>query len=171
MPAPARPKARNVVLIGSMGAGKSTIGRALAARLGYRLFDTDELVEADAGCSVAQIWEAEGEAGFRAREHDAVVRACAGNGRVIASGGGSILQMTNFGILKSAGTVVYLRAPTDVLWERVAAAGGRPLVSDRRAFQRLLTERAPVYEAAADHIVDVDGRDAGEVAAEIEALL
>ena len=162
---------RNVVLIGSMGAGKSTVGEQLAARLGFRLIDTDALVEDDAGRTVAQIWRDEGEEGFREREHDAVLRACAGTGRVIACGGGAILPLTNFGILKGAGTVVYLRAPADVLWERTAGAPGRPLVRDRESFMRLLAERAPAYESAADHIIDVNGRDPDAVADDIAAVL
>lgn len=162
---------RNVVLIGSMGAGKSTVADRLATRLGFRLVDTDALVEDDTGRTIAQIWREEGEAGFRAREQDAVVRACAGTGRVIACGGGAILQLTNFGILKGAGTVVYLRAPADVLWGRVAGAESRPLVGDRESFMRLLAERTPAYESAADHIVDVNGRDPDTVADDIAAVL
>lgn len=162
---------RNVVLIGSMGAGKSTVGAALAARLGYRLIDTDALVEQDAGGSIAQIWAREGEEGFRAREHAAVLRACAGTARVIACGGGAILQLTNFGVLKSAGSVVYLRAPADVLWDRIEGGDTRPLVGTREAFDVLLAQRAPVYESAADHIVDVDVRTPAEAAAVIEELV
>ncbi|TMK80783.1 MAG: shikimate kinase, partial [Actinobacteria bacterium] len=73
---------RNVVLIGFMGAGKSVVGRALAERLGFRLYDTDAMVEESAGRTIADLWDAEGEEGFRAREHDAVLQACAGSGRV-----------------------------------------------------------------------------------------
>lgn len=159
---------RNVVLIGSMGAGKTTVGRALADRIGFRFVDTDALVTEAAARTVTEIWEAEGEAGFRVREHDAVLKACAGVGRVIACGGGAILQLVNFGILKDAGTVVYLRAPADALWARVAADGGRPLAKDRASFVKLLAARAPAYEGAADIIVDVDGREPDDVAREIE---
>lgn len=162
---------RNVVLIGSMGAGKSTVGAALAARLGYRLIDTDALVEQDADDTIAQIWAREGEEGFRAREHAAVLRACAGTERVIACGGGAILQLTNLGLLKSAGIVVYLRAPAHVLWGRIAESDTRPLVGTRDAFDVLLAQRAPVYESAADHIVDVDVCTPDEAAAEIERLV
>ena len=166
-----RVQARNIVLIGSMGAGKSSVGAAVAERTGFRLMDTDVLVVEAAGRSVTDIWKAEGEVGFRAREHDAVLKACAGVGRVIACGGGSILQLTNFGILKSAGTVIYLRAPSGALWERVSAAGGRPLARDEGAFARLLAARAPAYESAADHIVDVDGRSPADIATEIIELV
>lgn len=156
--------AGNIVLIGFMGAGKSAVGRALSERLGFRLYDTDEMVEQKSGLSINEIWAAEGEAGFRDREHAAVKRACAGGKRIVACGGGAVLQMRNYGILKGAGVVVYLRAPVEVLRARVGDASTRPLLQDPRAFDRLLAERAPAYEAAADIIVDVDGADAGEVA-------
>jgi len=138
------------VLIGFMGAGKSAVGRALAERLGFRLYDTDAMVE-----------------GFRAREHDAVLQACAGSGRVIACGGGAVLEIRNYGILKGAGSVVYLRAPADVLRDRVGIALDRPLLREPGAFDRLLGERQPAYEAAADIIVDTDERTSDDVAADI----
>jgi shikimate kinase len=162
---------RNVVLIGSMGAGKSTIGARLAERLGYMLVDTDALVEQAAGETIAEIWARDGEEGFRRREHEAVLKACAGSKRVIACGGGSILQLTNFGVLKGAGTIVYLRAPADALWERIATSNTRPLVRDRAAFAKLLVERTPVYESAADHILDVDDRSPDEIADQIAGLV
>ncbi|HEX9774939.1 MAG TPA: shikimate kinase [Actinomycetota bacterium] len=163
--------ARNVVLIGSMGSGKSTVGAALAARLSYELVDTDALVEREAGRSIEEIWANGGEPAFRALEHQAVLRACAGSGRVISCGGGAILQLTNFGILKDAGAVVYLRAPAEVLWERVRAAGGRPLATDEHSFRKLLADRTPVYESAADHVVDVDGDEPDAVARHIAELV
>ncbi|HVL32139.1 MAG TPA: shikimate kinase [Actinomycetota bacterium] len=161
----------NVVLIGFMGAGKSTVGRALAERLHYRFFDTDEMVVTRAGMSVAEIWAAEGEKGFRDREHDAVLHACAGAGRVIACGGGAVLELRNYGLLKGAGTVVYLRAPAGVLRSHVGDGGGRPLLAEEGAFDRLLNARTPAYEAAADLIVDVDASTPDEIAAAIAETL
>jgi shikimate kinase len=159
---------RNVVLIGFMGTGKSAVGRALAERLGFRLFDTDDMVEREAGRSIAEIWADEGEQGFREMEYDAVLRACAGTGRVIACGGGAVLQIRNYGILKGAGMVVYLRAPADVLRARAGSSGSRPLLAERGAFDRLLAERVPAYESAADMIVDTDDGTPDEIAAAIE---
>lgn len=163
--------ARNVVLIGFMGAGKSAVGQALADELGWTLCDTDRMVESSAGMSVAEIWAAEGEEGFRAREHDAILRACARDHRVIACGGGAILRLRNYGILKSAGTVVYLRGSPSVLRERVGVGDGRPLLAEPGAFDRLLAERAPAYDSAADEVVDVDGRTPQEIAEEIAGLI
>src|SRR5436305_14297302 len=162
---------RNVVLIGFMGAGKSAVGRALAERLGFRLYDTDAMVEESAGRTIADLWDAEGEEGFRAREHDAILQACAGTGRVIACGGGAVLEIRNYGILKGAGTVVYLRAPADVLRARVGIALDRPLLREAGAFDRLLAERTPAYESAADLVVDTEGRTPDEVAVDIAGQL
>jgi shikimate kinase len=155
---------RNVVLIGFMGSGKSVVGRALAEQLGFRLFDTDAMVEESAGRSIAEIWDADGEEAFRAREHDAVLHACAGTGRVIACGGGAVLNIRNYGVLKGAGTVVYLRAPADVLRARLADETTRPLLREHSAFDRLLAERTPAYESAADLIVDADLGTPDEIA-------
>jgi shikimate kinase len=162
---------RNVVLIGFMGAGKSAVGRALADQLGFQLYDTDVMVETSAGQAITQIWDDEGEEGFRAREHDAVLQACAGSGRVIASGGGAVLDFRNYGVLKGAGTVVYLRAPADVLRARVGIALDRPLLQEPGAFDRLLAERTPAYESAADLIVDTDEHTPDEVAGDIAGRL
>lgn len=162
---------RNVVLIGFMGAGKTAVGKALASRLGFDLFDTDDMVVERSGSSVADIWAAEGEAGFRKREFEAVVLACAGTRRVIACGGGAVLAIRNYGLLKGAGPIVYLRAPAELLRARVGAGASRPLLEDPAAFDRLLADRMPVYESAADVIVDVEGRTAGQVADDVAQRL
>jgi shikimate kinase len=162
---------RNVVLIGFMGAGKSSIGRVLADRLSFRLFDTDAMVEEAGARSISAIWDEEGEEGFRLREHDAVLQACAGTGRVIACGGGAVLEIRNYGILKGAGTVVYLRAPAAVLRARAGDGTARPLLKDAGAFDRLLAERTPAYESAADLIVDTDERTPDELAGDIAGQL
>ena len=161
----------NVVLIGFMGAGKTVVGRALSERLGLQLFDTDRMVEEAAGRPITELWDDEGEEGFRALEYDAVVQACAGSGRVIACGGGAVLEIRNYGILKGAGTIVYLRAPAAVLRERVGIALDRPLLREEGAFDMLLAERKTAYESAADLIVDTDGRTPDEVASEISERL
>jgi len=158
---------RNVVLIGFMGAGKSAVGRALADAMTFTLLDTDVMVTSDAGMDITSIWETEGEEGFRVREERAVTRACAGERRVIACGGGAVLRLRNYGVLKGAGPIVYLRAPAGVLRERVGGGKDRPLLADPAAFDRLLAERTPVYESAADVIVDADAGTPEQLAAEI----
>jgi shikimate kinase len=159
----------NVVLIGFMGAGKSVVGAALAERLGFELVDTDSIVTSDAGMDVPAIFAAEGENGFRRREAEAVVKACAGTGRVIACGGGAILALRNYQALRSCGPIVFLRTSADELIRRLGEGRGRPLlegsVSD--AVPRLLAERGPAYDAAADLVVDTDGRDPDALAEQI----
>lgn len=156
-----------IVLIGFMGAGKTEVGRALAALAGMEFVDTDMLVEDKAGHSVEEIFRTVGEPGFRLLESQAVVEAAAKPRRVIACGGGAILSLKNYGILRGAGVIVYLRAAPDVLRSRVGAGEGRPLLNDPEAFDRLLFERAPAYESAADFIVDTADRRPEDVAASI----
>jgi len=160
---------RSIVLIGFMGAGKTSVGRALADTAGMELVDTDLLVEARAGRAIAEIFEADGEEAFRALESDAVQEAASAPGRVIACGGGAVLRLVNQRALREAGDVVYLRASPHALRGRLDGDDGRPLLRDPGAFDRLLAERAPAYEAAADVIVDTDERTPDEIAHEILA--
>jgi shikimate kinase len=164
---------RSVVLIGFMGAGKSAVGRALAERLGYEFVDTDVMVETAAGVSIEEIFATEGEKAFRDREAKAVVEACKRGGKVIACGGGAVLELRNYRVLRVAGPIVYLRASAGTLTQRIADGPGRPLLRGKpdEVVPRLLAERAPGYEAAADVIVDTDGRAPEEVAVEIEGKL
>lgn len=160
----------NIVLIGFMGSGKSVVGAALAERVGFELVDTDALVVRAAGTDVARIFAAEGESGFRAREAEAVAEASAGSGRVIACGGGAILALRNYTALRSAGPIVYLRTSADELVRRLGDGAGRPLLQGGAVAEivpRLLAERAPAYDAAADLVVDTDGRDPAEIAEQI----
>ena len=158
---------RSIVLIGFMGAGKTSVGRALADVSDLELVDTDTLVEARAGRPIAQIFADEGEEAFRALETEAVREAASAPDRVIACGGGAVLRLVNQRILIGAGDLVYLRASPEALRGRLEGDDGRPLLRDPAAFDRLLAERAPAYEAAADVIVDTDGRTPKEIAHEI----
>ncbi|MFA5889363.1 MAG: shikimate kinase [Actinomycetota bacterium] len=157
----------SIVLVGFMGAGKSTVGRALAERLCFRFYDTDEMVVKKAEMSIAQIFRKEGEEKFRDREHRAVRHACSRPSRVIACGGGAVLQLRNYELLRAAGPIVYLRAPAEVLRARVGKGTGRPLLKTPGAFERLLRERAPGYERACDITVDVSADLTPEAVAEL----
>jgi shikimate kinase len=163
----------NIVLIGFMGAGKTVVGAALAERLGFELIDTDSLVASDAGMDVPAVFAAEGENGFRRREAEAVAKACAGTGRVIACGGGAILALRNYQTLKEAGPIVFLRTSVDELVRRLGDGKGRPLLGGKpsEAVPRLLAERGPAYDAAADLVVDTDGRDPADLADQIVRVL
>lgn len=160
-PAPTHPALpRRILLVGMMGAGKSTIGRALASRLGYEHLDSDEQVERRTGRSVPEIFAERGEAAFRAEEKQALAEAVAcDEPTVVSVAGGAVLDPENRRRLRDGGSVVWLRAGVDTLARRVGAGHGRPLLGDdpAAALARLYDERRPLYEEVADVIVDVEG--------------
>jgi 3-dehydroquinate synthase len=149
---------RHLVLVGMMGSGKSTVGRACAAELGRELIDTDALVEEGAGRSVAEIFASAGEAEFRERERRAVFEACDRPPAVIACGGGAVLDADSRARLRATGVVVWLDAPPAVLAARIDDGAGRPLIAHQPepvgALTRLAHERSDAYTAAADVVVD-----------------
>lgn len=158
---------RHLVLVGLMGAGKSTVGAACAERLHRPLLDTDHLVETAAGRSVREIFDAEGEAGFRALERDAVERAADGDPAVIACGGGVAVDPANRAVLRDRGFVVWLDAPVDALADRASRAPGvRPLlaVGDPVAtLERLADERHDAYAGIAHVRIDTADRSVAAV--------
>lgn len=147
----------NIYLVGLMGAGKTTVGRALARRIGYRFVDSDHEIEARTGVSIPTIFEIEGEAGFRRREALVIAELTRDHGQVIATGGGAVLLPENRERLRSGGFVAYLRVPPRVLHERTRQDRNRPLlrVADPLArLEALHAERDPLYREVADIIVD-----------------
>jgi shikimate kinase len=160
----------HVILVGLMGAGKTSVGEVCALRLERPFVDTDDLVEATTGASVADVFAEQGEAGFRELECAAVADACASpEPAVIACGGGAVLDAGNRRRIGSAGFVVWLRASADVLAARVgtgAARAQRPLLAPGPAatLERLAAARAAAYEAVADAAVDTDACTVDEVA-------
>jgi shikimate kinase len=158
---------RSILLCGMMGSGKSSVGRALAERLGWRFVDADAEIEAGAGMSVAQIFEREGEAGFRARERE-LLRALPEAGCVIALGGGAVEAAENRAILASKGRLVWLDARPETLAERIGTTARRPLLAglDGRARVERLRElgarRASAY-ASAELRVSTDGLGVAQV--------
>ncbi len=162
-----------VWLIGMMGSGKTAVGRRLAERRGVPFIDTDDEVESQADSTIAQLWEADGEAAFRDME-ELQVRWAAGREAVIATGGGVILRRGNVERMRASGTVVWLRAPLEELARRVGAGGDRPLLNGQSIYERLtalLDERRPLYEDAAHYTVETDGRSVNEVVDEVEKCI
>jgi shikimate kinase len=161
-----------VVLVGSMGAGKSTVGALLAERWGVSLRDTDQDIEAAERRSVSDIFVDEGEEYFRAREHEAVLTALAEHDGVLALGGGAVLDPRTRASL-AGHRVVFLQVGLADAVRRVGLGTGRPLLlgNVRSRVKTLLDERLPLYLEVAQHVVGTDGRTAEEVADEIGATL
>ena len=173
------PDARPIALIGLMGAGKSSVARVLGERLGAGVADLDGMIEAVEGCSVTELFERAGEAWFRRREGELLDEALRSGVRVVACGGGVVLDPTRRRLLRERCRVVWLEVSSDVAAMRVASAGAdpartRPLLAGappRERLERLLAERSPLYAEAAHVRVATDGRTPEEVAdAVLEAL-
>lgn len=161
-----------VVLIGAMGAGKTTVGGLLAEAWNVGFRDTDQDVEAAAGRSISDIFVEDGEAAFRALERDAVATALAEHEGVLALGGGAVTAPETQALL-AGHRVVYLKVGLTDASRRVGLGVARPLLlgNVRGRVKQLLDERAPVYQRLATVTVDTDGRSPDDVAAEIRAVL
>ena len=149
-----------LVLVGMMGAGKTTIGRELARRLGLKFVDCDHEIEARTGVKVSTIFEFEGEEGFRRRETQVIDDLTAGDGYVIATGGGAVLSSENRRLLHERSLVIYLDVPPHVLWERTRHDRNRPLLQcedPRGKIEELYRTRGPLYRQVA-HVVIHGGR-------------
>jgi shikimate kinase len=160
------------VLVGTMGAGKTTVGRLLADALGVGFLDSDQAVEVQAGKPVREIFVDDGEAAFRALERTAVAAALDEHDGVLALGGGAVLDPETRALLAEH-HVVFLRVGLADAVKRVGLGVGRPLLlgNIRARVKQLLDERTPVYEGLARISVDTDGRTPQDVAAEIAARI
>ena len=166
--------ATNVFLVGPMGAGKSTIGRHLARVLGQRFVDADREIEARTGASISLIFDLEGEAGFRRRESAVIAELAAGEGLVVATGGGAVLDPGNRAALRQRGTVVYLHAPLEVLIRRTRRDRDRPLLQTadpRASLERIVRDRDPLYREVADLVIETDHRSVPSVVSEVARRL
>jgi shikimate kinase len=162
----------HLVLIGMMGAGKTTVARLAAQRLGRRVLDSDAEIEAAQGRTVREIFQADGEAAFRSLETQVLLAALAEpEPLVIAAAGGVVLSPTNRLALREApARVVWLSARPETLVARISSIGHRPLLDDDPSgtLHRMFIEREPLYREVADAIVSVDGRSVDDV---VEAVL
>lgn len=162
----------HILLVGMMGAGKTTTGHLVADRLGWGYRDSDADVEAMTGLTVPEIFERDGETAFRKAEATVLAESCAQSApQVISVAGGAVLDPGNRALIAKSGTVVWLRARPGTLGSRVGDGAGRPLLGDdpTDAMARLLKERAPYYEALADFVIDVDDLKPSDVADRILA--
>jgi len=173
-------RSRNLALIGFMAAGKTTIGQAVAAASGRRYIDTDDLIVERAGMSIPDIFAAETESGFRARERAAVAEAVALDGVVIACGGGVARDPDNVAALRTGADILWLQLSAAEATRRILADGrGRPMIDDHvpdrspehvlARVRTLLADREPHYRAAADRIIAVDGQTVEQIVAAILA--
>lgn len=164
-------EARNIVLTGFMGTGKTTVGKTLAEWVTFDFADMDSLIEKEAGKTIPEIFAEKGEAGFRQQEKETAQRLARGSKQVIATGGGTVKDPENMKALGEAGVIVCLTASVDTILQRTEAQGKRPLLdeagADRRAaVEKLLAERDSLYREA-DYIIETDGKTPDEVAGEI----
>ncbi len=163
----------NLVLLGFMGVGKSTVGRGVARRLGLRFVDMDREIERKAGARIPEIFATRGESAFRALESEVAAELGGRDGLVIAAGGGVILRQENLDALSARGAVVVgLTGDPEVMWERVRRSTHRPLLQgpDPRArFMALHAEREPLYQALR-HRIEATSRPTAEVVEAVAAL-
>lgn len=165
---------KNIYLIGMMGAGKSVTGKVLASELQLRFVDLDEEIISKVKMSINEIFEARGEAYFRKVEKEVLTAISKLQDQVVATGGGVILDPGNVGKMKETGRMVYLRAPMDILWERIQHKADRPLLkvpNSQEVFAKLFLQRKLLYESLHDHAVNTEKKDPGEIAREIMNLL
>ena len=150
---------KRVVLIGPMGAGKSTIGRLLARELGYRFLDSDRIIEERCGANIPWIFDVEGEDGFRQRETSMLDELSNEVGTVLATGGGAVMRAENHGLLKKNAVVVYLKTSIDQQVERTRKDRNRPLLQNddpEGVLRRLFAIRDPLYTELADIVMFTD---------------
>ncbi|MBA1279768.1 MULTISPECIES: shikimate kinase AroK [Pseudomonadaceae] len=160
----------NIILVGPMGAGKSTIGRLLAKELRLPFRDSDKEIEQRTGASIPLIFDVEGEQGFREREHVAINELCQIDGVVLATGGGAVLRADNRQVLCAGGRVIYLCTSVEQQLDRTSRDRNRPLLqtpNPREILTNLMAVRDPLYREIADIVVQTDERPPRLVVVEI----
>ncbi len=167
-------KPHNIFLVGPRGAGKTTIGRYLAAALGYDFDDSDQEIQQRTGVDIPTIFEFEGEEGFRRREAQVVDALTQREHLVLATGGGVILNPENRKCLTSRGWVIYLFCSPEQQYERTARDRNRPLLQTENPLQRLkdlMAQRDPLYRNVADLVITTEKRTAATVVRDIRKRL
>ncbi|MCE5285867.1 MAG: shikimate kinase [Pelosinus sp.] len=157
---------KNIVLIGFMGTGKTSTGKLLANRLSRPFLDMDKKIEIENNTTIAEMFQQYGEAYFRQKEQEMIVKAARYTNAVIATGGGAVLAEKNVAGLKSTGVIISLTASLEVILERTGRRNTRPLLNCPERAEKvahLLSSRRGLYEAAADYVVDTSQRTPQQV--------
>jgi len=160
---------KNIFLIGFMGAGKTSVGRVLAKKMGLDFIDLDEVIKKELGMAIPEIFSRFGEDFFRDEESKALRSVSQRKGQVIATGGGVVLREGNWEIMKNDGITIYLKASAGVLWSRVKSNTSRPLLQVENPFERLqelFSKRVSLYERA-DLMVNTENLSPADVAEKI----
>jgi len=168
-------KINNIILVGPMGSGKTTIGKRLSERLSLDFFDSDHEIVNITGVSIDHIFDIEGEKGFRTRESDVLKKLCNMPNIVLATGGGSVILEENRELMKKAGSIIYLSSSVDQILRRTAKSKTRPLLEKsnnrRKTIIDIVEARDSLYREVSSHIIDTNGKKLNEVIDEIiEAL-
>ena len=164
-------KLKNIVLVGPMGSGKTTVGKRLAGSLKVDFYDADHEIIDKTGVSIDHIFDVEGEEGFRKRESKALKELCSKSNIVLATGGGAVILGENRLIIKRAGVVVYLLSSVDQILRRTAKSKTRPLLENstnrRQTIMNIIDSRDPLYREVATIIVNTNGKKMDEIIKEI----
>ena len=165
---------KNIVLIGFMGTGKSSVGRILAKRAKREFVDIDRYLEEKEKRKIRDIFEREGEVYFRKLEKEAILRWASAGNKVITTGGGAVVDPENLSVLKANGILITLVAKPETIYERVKNSKRRPLLNGSEdlfsEIQKLLEKRKPFYEKS-DYYFDTDGKSASQVANLMQKVL
>ncbi len=164
----------NIFLVGMPGAGKTTVGRQLARRMQRRFVDADHEIEARTGVRIPVIFDIEGEQGFRDRESKVIYELAEQNDQVIATGGGAVLRPENRAALRRGGTVIYLNAAPELLYERTRLDPNRPLLQvedPRQKLADLFNQRDPLYREVADIVINSLGGSIAQLVKQVEKQL
>ena len=161
----------NIVLVGPMGSGKTTVGRRLSEKLGVNFYDADHEIIDKTGVSIDHIFDVEGEEGFRKRESDVLRELCIKDNIVLATGGGAVISKENRFEISKTGSIIYLLSTVDQILRRTAKSKTRPLLekssNKRKTITDIIEARDPLYREIATIIIDTNGKKLNEVIHEI----
>ena len=164
---------KNIFFIGFMGCGKSTMARLLSEEVSFGLVEMDETIEKEENRTINEIFEKDGEQYFRDLESQLILRIAEEGGQIVSCGGGAILREENVQNMRQNGTIVYLCATPETIYERVHKSTHRPLLNGNmnvEYIRGLMEKRIPKYESAADVTICVDGKEKNEILEELKTL-